>query len=212
MRPLFVTFEGIDGCGKTTQLARLHERLRAAGVPVLRTREPGGTALGTAIRSLVMQADASVAPLAELLLYVADRAQHLARVVEPALARGETVLCDRFTDATIAYQGYGRGLGASLVASLHRTPPLDRRPDRTVLLDLDPVDALARARRRNHAAPARRAEGRFEEEPLAFHERVRAGYLELASREPERIRVVDARGVEDDVAVRVVAALADLLP
>jgi len=207
----FVTFEGIEGCGKSTQMDRLARQLRAAGHEVVATREPGGTALGLALRRILL-GEAGITPMAELLLYAADRAQHLAEVVEPALARGAVVLGDRYLDATVAYQGHARGLGAEAVLALHRTPPLDRRPDRTLLLDLDPAEALRRARARNDAQGTAAAEGRFEREGLAFHRAVRAGYRAIAAAEPGRVRVIDASGAVDEVAARVAAALEDLLP
>jgi dTMP kinase len=153
-----------------------------------------------------------VAPATELLLYSADRAQHLIEMIGPALGRGAVVLCDRYLDATLAYQGYGRMLGTDAVLAVHRIPPLDRRPDRTVLLDLDPAEGLARARSRNVSRGTDRCEGRYEMEEIEFHGRVRRGYLDLAAADPERIRVVQAAGSEDEVAARVRAALADLLP
>jgi len=212
-RAAFITFEGIEGCGKSTQLERLALRLRDAGVEHVVTREPGGTALGRGLRALLLAPDDTpIASEVELLLYTADRAQHLTEVVEPALARGRVVLCDRYLDATLAYQGYGRGLGVDRVLALHRDPPLDRRPDRTVLLDLDPELALERARARNEGLGVADSEGRYEQEALAFHRRVRDGYLALAAAEPRRIAIVDARGAPAEVAHRVSLALSDLLP
>lgn len=193
-RGRLVTFEGIEGSGKTTQLVRLADRLRAEGAEVVVTREPGGTPLGKRLRSLLLDPHAPrLDPPAELLLYAADRAQHLEEVVLPALAEGSLVLCDRFLDATLAYQGHARGLGPERILALHRAPPLDLRPDRTFLFDLDPEIALSRARAR------RDAEDRFEREDLAFHRAVREGYLALARDEPGRIRVVDAAGDRDAV-------------
>jgi dTMP kinase len=208
----FITFEGIEGCGKTTQLRRCAAALRASGADVTTTREPGGTELGLRLReALLSSAGTPPTPAAELLLYVADRAEHVERVIRPALERGAIVLCDRYADATAAYQGYARGLGLERVLALHAAPPLDLQPDRTVLFDLDVDAALGRARRRE-AGGASGGEDRFENEALAFHRRVREGYLELARRDPDRIRVVDAAGDEAAVARRVAAALADLLP
>jgi dTMP kinase len=211
-RGVFVTFEGIEGSGKTTQIERLARRLGGGGRPLVVTREPGGTAIGERIRAVLLAPDsAPLAAQAELLLYLADRAQHLAERIEPALARGAIVLCDRFSDATLAYQGGGRGLGIERLAALHATLGLDRRPDRTVLLDM-PVEAgLARARARNDARGLA-AEARFEALALAFHEAVRAAYLELARADPGRIRVVSADAPPERVERDVAAALADLLP
>ncbi len=211
-RGRFVTFEGIEGSGKSTQIAALAERVRAAGREVVLTREPGGTDHGLRIRAILLAAASpALEPTAELLLYAADRCQHLAEVVEPALARGAIVLCDRYLDATLAYQGYGRGLGCDVILELHRHPPLDRRPDRTVLLDLDPVDGLVRARRRNEILGVATREGRFEMEALAFHQRVREGYLLLAEQEPGRFRTVDGSGDVEAVASRVWHAVADIV-
>ena len=209
---IWITFEGVEGTGKTTQIERLARRLSAAGRPTTVTREPGGTALGQQLRAVLLRPDPKpMHPMTELLLYTADRAQHLAEIILPALARGEVVLCDRYLDATLAYQGHARGLGVQCVLDLHRQPPLDRRPQRTILLDLDPAVGLNRARRRNAGEGTDGTEGRFERERVEFHKRVRAGYLELAVAEPERIRIVDAGGDVDHVQSRVAAALRDLL-
>jgi dTMP kinase len=208
----WITFEGVEGVGKSTQIERLAQRLRALGRPLTLTREPGGTPLGRGLRELLLRpTDTPMDPLAELLLYAADRAQHLREVVIPALERGELVLCDRYLDATLAYQGFGRGLGVDLVHELHQREPLDMRPRRTVLLDLDPARSVERARRRNVGAGLDETEGRFEKERLEFHRRVRQGYLELASAEPDRFRVIDAAGTTDEVERRITIALADLL-
>ena len=213
MTPSLVTFEGIEGSGKSTQIRRLAARLHTSGVDVVLTKEPGGTDIGRALRRVLLSQEGEAPdPSTELLLYAADRAQHLREVVEPALARGAWVLSDRYLDATLAYQGYGRELGVERVLELHRRPPLDRRPLRTVLIDLDPEDSLARARARNHRLDIEMLEGRFEAEQLQFHERVRAGYLELAAGEPERFRVVSGDGSETEVEERIVAAVGDLWP
>jgi len=211
--PLFLTFEGVEGCGKSTQLELLRSRLADSEIELLVTREPGGTELGQRLRKLLLEpTQAPMAPEAELLLYAADRAQHLREVIEPALAEGRIVLCDRYLDATLAYQGYGRNLGTSMILDLHRRAPLDRRPDRTLLFDLDPAIALERARRRNAELGVEETEGRFEMEQLDFHRRVRAGYLTLARSDPGRVRTVDAAGTPDEVARRVTDALRDLPP
>lgn len=209
----FVTFEGIEGTGKTTQIDRLHRRLTDAGWSVTVTREPGGTALGREIRAVLLDpGNLWISPLAELLLYVADRAQHLEEIVLPALERGETVVCDRYVDATLAYQGYGRGLDLDTIRRLHGREPLDLKPSRTVLLDVDPALGLERARDRNARSGLDRTEGRFEAETLAFHRRVREGYAALAEAEPLRFRVVDAAGGVDEVERGVLEALDDLFP
>jgi len=209
----WITFEGIEGSGKSTQLERLAARLRRAGIAPTVTREPGGTDLGKHLRALLLDPGrAGMDPMAELLLYAADRAQHVAEVVEPALREGRVVLCDRHLDATLAYQGYGRQLGVERILEIHRHPPLDRRPRRTLLFDLDPAVALARARRRNRERGVDETEGRFERERLDFHVRVREGYLALAAAAPERIRVLEAARPVDDVEREVGGALLDLLP
>lgn len=209
----FVTFEGVEGSGKTTQLERLAERLIRGGADVVVTREPGGTPLGQELRALLLRSSAEpMSPVAELLLYATDRAQHLTEVVEPALERGAIVLCDRYKDATLAYQGYGRELDLERIRELHRRPPLDRTPDRTVLLVLDPAVALARATRRNVEHDLVEIEGRFEQERLEFHRRVARGYGALAAAEPGRFRVVEAQGSVLQVGRRVVEAVRDLLP
>ena len=209
----FITIEGIEGCGKTTQLSRLVSRLEALGIDPVVTREPGGTELGRQLRVLLLSRDApAMDPFSELLLYATDRAQHLQEVVLPALRDGRLVLCDRYLDATLAYQGYGRRLGVDPILRIHRDPPLDLRPLRTILLDLDVELALGRARARNRELDIEQTEGRFEEEQLAFHERVRAGYLELAAAEPQRFRIVPATGEPEEVERRVAATLTDLVP
>lgn len=209
----FISFEGIEGSGKSTQLARLFKRLHIEGADVVATKEPGGTELGGQLRALLLRpTDEPMCPEAELLLYVTDRAQHLAEVIVPALARGAVVLCDRYVDATLAYQGYGRGLDLEWILSLHRRPPLERMPRRTLLLDLDPAISVSRASRRNRELDLDDTEGRFERERIEFHRRVREGYLELARADPGRIRVLDAVGDEQAVEQQVTDALADLLP
>lgn len=209
----FLSFEGIEGSGKTTQLQRLATRLRAAGADLVLTREPGGTALGRELRSLVLRPSAEpMSPVAELLLYAADRAQHLTEIIEPALERGAIVLSDRYVDATLAYQGYGRKLDLERILELHNRPPLDRRPDRTVLLVLDPAEALTRATRRNVEQDLVETEGRFEGEALDFHRRVADGYSALAAADPERFRIVEAHGDVAEIGRRVVHAVRDLLP
>ena len=212
-RGWFVTFEGIEGSGKTTQVTRLAEKLQAADEPVLVTREPGGSPLGRHLRGLLLGTDDDrLLPLAELLLYVADRAQHLHEVVEPALAAGTHVLCDRFLDATLAYQGFARGLDLDYIRAIHAIAPLDRRPDRTILLDLDPEFGLERARRRNDDLGLARREGRFERYALEFHRRVRDGYLALAESDPFRVRIVAAELGPDAIESRVADLLSDLFP
>ena len=182
----FITIEGGEGAGKSTAQTFLAERLTAQGLSVLRTREPGGTPLAEAIRRNLLSVDEEApVEMAELLLIFAARAQHLSKVIEPALNQGQWVLCDRFTDATYAYQGGGRGLSVALIGELEGLVQGKRRPDTVILLDMPPEIGLARAR-------ARGALDRFEQEEQAFFERVRQGYLERAALFPDRYVVVDA--------------------
>jgi dTMP kinase len=186
-RSLFITFEGMDGSGKSTQLQRLAARLRAFGRTVLETAEPGGTAIGRKIRHILLDAaNQELSPTAELLLYFASRAQNVDECILPALARGEIVLADRFTDSTLVYQGCGRALGAETVLALDRIACRGLQPDLTLLLDIGVETSLARARTRNSAAAG--AETRLDDESLAFHRKVYDAYQALAVREPHRIR------------------------
>lgn len=200
----FITFEGIDGCGKSTQLRLLAETLRNAGIDVVETVEPGGTAVGRQIRKILLDpANSSIHGRAELLLYFASRAQNVEEVIRPALTAGSTVLCDRFTDSTLVYQGAGRGLNAAEVLELDRIACQGLRPDLTFLIDIDLDTSLRRARRRN--ARTGHDESRIDDESFQFHERVRLGYLELARQNPDRVTVVDGRGSIDQVAGRIQA-------
>jgi len=208
---MFITFEGIEGCGKTTQIRLLADGLRRRGRRVTLTREPGGCAIADKIRAILLDADHSaMTPLTELLLYAAARSQHLNDTVRPALAHGEIVLCDRFTDATVAYQGYGRGLDRGLVRQLNDLATEGISPDLTILMDCPVEVGLSRAKARIAAVTGDREE-RFEREEISFHEKVREGYLELARQHPHRYLVVDAhRAVEpiaEDIAARVTTRL-----
>lgn len=199
MKGRFITFEGIEGSGKSTQIARLADQLRTAGHSVVLTREPGGTSIGDQIRKVLLDpANTDLDPTAELLLYAASRAQHLQGVILPAVERGATVLCDRFSDATLAYQGYGRGLDREKIRELDRFVTAGMRPDLTLLLDIDARIGVARAHGRN-ATQGLESESRFENEEIAFHDRVRQGYLALAHQEPHRIKIVDASRTPDEV-------------
>ena len=190
-RGIFITLEGIDGTGKSTQMRLLVKHLRARGHRVVVTREPGGTKLGEQIRAILLASQTGrVAPLAELALIYAARAQHLEEVVRPALARGELIVSDRFNDASLAYQGHGRGLGEATVRAFDRIVCGKTQPQLTLLLDLDPRVALARAQGREIRRNS--AHSRFEAQGLKFHQRVRAGYLAIARREPHRMKVVSA--------------------
>jgi dTMP kinase len=199
MKGVFVTFEGIEGSGKSTQIILLANYLAARAEAVTLTREPGGTEIGDQVRKILLDpANRALVPKAELLLYAAARAQHLEELIRPELESGKIVLCDRFSDATLAYQGYGRGLDVDIIRSLDRMVTAGLCPDLTVLLDIDAATGLARARGRN-SARGLEAEARFENEELAFHERVRQGYLTFARRELARFRVVDASPAPDKI-------------
>ena len=206
-RGLFVTFEGGDGAGKGTQLGLLGAWLTDAGHRVVRTREPGGTGLGLELRELILHRPDEIAPRAEALMYAADRAQHVATVVRPALADGAIVLQDRYLDSSVAYQGSGRDLGADEVRSLSLWATDGLLPDLTVLLDIDPGIGLARVA----AANRDREYDRLEAESLAFHTRVREAFLSLAAREPERWLVLDATASRESLAERIRSAVADRL-
>ncbi|TGU71232.1 dTMP kinase [Geomonas terrae] len=208
----FITFEGVEGCGKTTQLRLLKERLQAAGEKVVATREPGGCPIADQMRAILLDAkNSAITPLAELLLYAAARAQHVQEVIAPALKRGETVLCDRFTDATLAYQGHGRELDLTVIGQLNGLATAGVQPALTVLIDCPVEIGLARALSRIEATTGAREE-RFELESVRFHERVRAGYLALAAAQPERFVIVDGSGDVAATEKRMLAALAKRLP
>ena len=205
----FITIEGLDGCGKSTQLAKLADFLRAQGMDVVITREPGGTPIGDRIRALLLDsATSGLSPMTEMALMFAARAQHLEELILPALAQGKIVLCDRFTDSTEAYQGGGRELGSGPVLELHRALCGDIRPDLTLLMDTDASLSVVRARRRNRDRSSDEPnENRFEQESRAFFERVRAAYLAIARREPGRVILIDARGTPDATHQAIVRAL-----
>ena len=206
---IFLSFEGIDGCGKTTQLQGMASRLRKAGCEPVIAQEPGGTRLGREIRALLLDsANAELRPIPELLLYFASRAQNIAEVIEPALEAGRVVLCDRFTDATAAYQGYGRGLGLEAVRRVEEVACRGVEPDLTLWLDIDPEVGVVRARRRNGACSA--DENRMEQEGIEFYAKVRQGYAAIHQAEPRRVRRIDAAGSVEDVARRIDAAASSL--
>jgi dTMP kinase len=203
MTGTFITFEGIEGSGKSTQIALLANYLSARGIRNVLTREPGGTLIGDQVRKILLDpANRSLDPTAELLLYAASRAQHLREIILPALANGMTVLCDRFSDATLAYQGYGRRLDIEMIRSLDRIVTTGMRPDLTILFDIEATMGIERARGRNNSLGLE-AEARFENEELVFHDRVRQGYLKLVAQEPDRIRIVDASGTSEAVQEQV---------
>jgi len=197
---MFITLEGIEGSGKSTQLPNMVRFLKNRGHDCAVTREPGGTQIGRKIRAILLDPESqNIDPLAELLLYTADRAQHIKMIVNPLLAEGKTVLCDRYFDATVSYQGYARGLDIGLINRLHEVLFNNLKPDLTILLDLQPKLGLSRAWKQIGDGTRTGLEIRFEEEALEFHEKVRAGYLELARNEPERFRVLDASEDEEQV-------------
>ena len=202
----FITFEGLDGCGKSTQLEKLAAALRTQKIDVVTTREPGGTAIGERIRAVLLDSrTAGLDSHAEMALMFASRAQLIAEVIQPALTAGKWVLCDRFTDSTEAYQGGGRRLGSGPVLELHKVLCGDVWPDLTILMDSDVSSSVSRARRRNQTAE--HDENRFEKESHAFFTRVREGFLKIAKREPQRVAKIDARPsieVVHDEIVRVV--------
>jgi dTMP kinase len=202
---VFITLEGGEGSGKSTQLVRLAERLRADGFDVVVTREPGGTPVGDRIREILLDTGhAGMAPMAELLLYEASRAELVDKVIEPALARGAVVLCDRFADSSTAYQSFARGLPLDDVLALNALATAGRTPDLTLVFDVDPRIGLVRANATSTA-------DRLESEALDFHQSVRAAFLTLADREPARFAVIDATRDEDEVAAQVSAIVRTVL-
>lgn len=200
MPGFFISFEGGEGVGKSTQIARLADRLRAEGREVVVTFEPGGTDLGQAVRRILLTPGNHVTPRSEALLYAADRAHHVETVIEPALAAGKVVICDRYADSTFAYQGAGRALDAADVRRVMDFAVAGRWPDLTLLLDVDPRIGLARARGGGEG-------DRIEAEGLEFHDAVRRGFLDLAAESPERFVVIDASGSLDDVTGEIAATV-----
>src|ERR1043166_6379054 len=190
MAGVFITFEGIDGCGKSTQLRLLAGELRARGLEVVTTREPGGTTLGQKLRAALLDVREQVDPLTELLVFAADRAQHVRTLLRPALCANKMVMSDRYADATVAYQGAGRGFKPELISEIIQLATEGLTPDLTLLFDLTVPESAVRTRRRN----AKKHGDRLDREHHEFHERVRAAYLEIASANPGRVRLIDARG------------------
>jgi dTMP kinase len=184
----FITFEGIDGSGKSTQLRMLAEFLKQIGCEAMLTREPGGTPVGNRLRAALLDAQEEVDPLTELLVFAADRAQHVRRVLRPALETGQVVFSDRYADATVAYQGAGRGFSRELIAEIVELATEGLKPDLTLLFDLSVADSIARTRRR---ANGKQQGDRLDGEAAEFHERVREAYLNIARAEPERIKIVE---------------------
>jgi len=208
MKGLFVTFEGIDGCGKSTQRDLLARELERRGFDVLTTREPGGTPIGEDIRKiLVSDPSVHIAPTTELLLYVAARAQHVAELIKPALLAGRIVISDRYTDSTVAFQGHGRGLDLEMIDELNNFATSGLGPDLTIVFDLDP----AKARDRLGSRPMGGLLGAFDEQHSEFHERMRQGYLKMSKNDPARIRVVDAGGSVEQTHAEVLSIVVSML-
>jgi dTMP kinase len=208
---LFITFEGIEGSGKTTQIQRLKKYLTQKGIPCKVTREPGGTPIGEKIRKILLNPDhREMVPATELLLYEAARTQHVKEVIKPFLEKGRVVLCDRFSDATLAYQGYGRKMDLKWIQRLNHLSSQGVRPDVTFLLDCPSDVGLKRAIQRNRTLKQEREE-RFEREEIEFHRRVRKGYLAIARKEPRRVKVIGTRQGEEKVFEKIRKIIDNLL-
>lgn len=209
---MFITFEGIEGAGKTTQIRYTADYLTAAGHQCMITKEPGGSAIGRQIRAILLDpANHDIHPVTELLLYAADRNQHIQELIRPALSSGKTVICDRFHDSTLVYQGYARALDMALIHDLNRRVLSDFQPDMTFILDLEPTIGLNRAWQEVDQGERTDRETRFEHEALSFHQKVRDGYLELARQDPGRFIVIDAAQDENTVKDEILRALIDRL-
>ncbi len=207
---MFITLEGIEGSGKTTQIKNIVEFLENKGYDCVVTREPGGTKIGEKIRSILLDPEnRNMEPACELLLYFSDRVQHIKELINPALSEGKTIICDRFFDATLVYQGYARGLSIDLIIKLHQMIAYGLKPDITILLDLLPEIGLSRAWEQIDNGLRNEGETRFEKETLSFHEKVRAGYLELARLEPKRFRIIDASKNKDQVKQQIIRELVE---
>jgi dTMP kinase len=209
--PLFITFEGVEGSGKSTQIKRLKKYLSQKGIPCKVTREPGGCPIGEKVRKILLDPDhREMVPMSELLLYEAARSQHVKEVIEPFLKKGGIVLCDRFSDATLAYQGYGRKIDLKWIESLNYLSSQGIKPDVTFLLDCPSDVGLKRALQRNRTLKQENEE-RFEKEKIQFHRRVRRGYLAIAKKEPQRVKVIDTRQGEDKVFEKIRQIVDELL-
>jgi len=200
MRGKFITFEGADGSGKTTQIEMIKKYLEEKGYECLLTREPGGSNLGNKIREILLHYDGEVDSLCELLLYMADRAQHVNTIIRPALERGQIVLCDRYTDSSVAYQGYARGLDVEKIIELNKIATENLEPDLTIVFDVETETAIKRVGE---------IKDRLEQEGIEFHKKLRKGYLELAKRFPQRIKVINANLSIEEVFSQVINALED---
>ncbi len=205
---MFISFEGIEGCGKTTQVELLAEFLSKLGIPYLVTREPGGTQLGKLIRQILLDpAHSEMEPLTELFLYAADRAQHIAQVIRPTLKASRWLICDRFGDATTVYQGYGRDQDLAFIQQLNEMATQGLWPNLSLLLDCPVEIGLDRARQRIMETDVEGREDRFEQQGIAFHQKVREGYLELAAQNPERFRVLDGTLAQEQLHQEIIALL-----
>jgi dTMP kinase len=208
---LFITFEGVEGSGKTTQIKRLKRYLTQKGIPCKVTREPGGCPIGERVRKILLNpSHQEMSPMSELLLYEASRAQHVREVIKPLLKKRGVILCDRFSDASIAYQGYGRKVDLKWVERLNHLSSQGIKPDLTLLLDCPSDVGIKRALRRNKVLKKEREE-RFEREKIQFHQRVRRGYLSIAKKEPARVKVIDTRGGEEKVFEKIRQIVDDFL-
>ena len=203
---LFITLEGPDGSGKSTQSLLLAQYLKRKGYKVVRTREPGGTSIAEALRRIILNPKNRISKVTEVLLYEAGRAQHTSELIFPALREGKTVICERYTDATLAYQGYGRKLDIRMVKELNWIASSGLKPDLTILLDLDVREGLRRVRKTS----GRRMD-RMERESIRFHERVRKGYLEIASREPGRVKLIKVKETPEKTHLKVVKVIEKLV-
>lgn len=204
MNGKFITFEGIEGCGKTTQIKLLNEYLKKRGIKTVLTREPGGTLIGDEIRKTLLDANnKKMHPVTELLLYSASRRQHLEELIKPAIAEGKFVLCDRYSDSTTAYQGAARKIGGKILTDLDKIATDALKPDLTIIFDIDPKEGLKRVAGRGTL-------DRLEQEEFNFHERVRNGYLEIAKAEPKRVKVLDASKKIEDLHKEIIGIITHL--
>jgi len=212
LKGILITFEGVEGSGKSTQIALLSDRLKQLGLKVVATREPGGTSVGSAIRKIVLDPKTgALNPMTELMLFASARAELVGEVIGPALDNGDVVLCDRFADSTTAYQGYARDINLiKTIEQVNRLACGDVWPGRTVILDMNPADGLARAMERMKTEGE--AEARFENEGVEFHEKVRDGFLKIATAEPDRVKVINADDTIDAIHEAVYNAVSDILP
>lgn len=211
MKGFFLTFEGIEGCGKSTQVKLLKNHLIQQGYDVLITREPGDGEMGSRIRELLLSVTSTLDPLTELFLLAADRTRHVVEIVEPALRAGKVVISDRYTDSSMAYQGYGRGLDTGFVRTINEKATHNVFPDLTLVLDMSPEVSILRSQQRLRQQDMFEAEGRFEQESLDFHSRVRQGYLKIAEAEPRRVTVIDATDTIDHLFEKITRIICNRL-